>query len=93
MKTNTIVIALVGAAVLTTSCASKKELENCQLENKQLTTDYQQSKEQLAASQARVTSLEEQLNDQKRAYATRNAPTQSFRTRSTRALPMLRRTM
>ncbi len=69
MKTNTIVIALVGAAVLTTSCASKKELENCQLENKQLTTDYQQSKEQLAASQARVTSLEEQLNDQKRAYA------------------------
>ena len=60
---------MVGAAVLTTSCASKKELENCQLENKQLTTDYQQSKEQLAASQARVTSLEEQLNDQKRAYA------------------------
>ena len=69
MKTNTIVIALVGAAVLTTSCASKKELENCQLENKQLTTDYQQSKEQLAASQARVTSLEDQLLDQKRAYA------------------------
>ena len=69
MKTNTIVIAMVGAAVLSTSCASKKELENCQLENKQLTTDYQQSKEQLAASQARVTSLEEQLNDQKRAYA------------------------
>ena len=60
---------MVGAAVLSTSCASKKELENCQLENKQLTTDYQQSKEQLAASQARVTSLEEQLNDQKRAYA------------------------
>ena len=60
---------MVGTAVLTTSCASKKELENCQLENKQLTTDYQQSKEQLAASQARVTSLEEQLNDQKRAYA------------------------
>ena len=69
MKTNVIVIALVGAALLTTSCASKKELENCQLENKQLTTDFQQSKEQLAASQARVKSLEEQLNDQKRAYA------------------------
>ena len=69
MKTNTIVIALVGVAVLTTSCASKKELENCQLENQQLTTDYQQSKEQLAASQARVTSLEDQLLDQKRAYA------------------------
>ena len=69
MKTNTIVIAMVGAALLTTSCASKKELENCQLENKQLTTDYQQSKEQLAASQARVTSLEDQLLDQKRAYA------------------------
>ena len=61
MKTNTIVIALVGAAVLT--------MENCQLENQQLTTDYQQSKEQLAASQARVTSLEDQLLDQKRAYA------------------------
>ena len=60
---------MVGAAVRTNNCASKKEQENCQLENKQLTTDYQQSKEQLAASQARVTSLEEQLNDQKRAYA------------------------
>lgn len=51
------------------SCASKKDLENCQSENKELTGKYQDAKEQLAASKARVTSLEEQLANAKKGYA------------------------
>ncbi len=51
------------------SCASKKDLENCQNENKELTGKYQDAKEQLAASKARVTSLEEQLANAKKGYA------------------------
>jgi chemotaxis protein MotB len=43
----------------------KKDLENCQNENRELTNSYQDAKEQLAASQSRVTSLEEQLKQQK----------------------------
>jgi chemotaxis protein MotB len=50
-------------------------LENCRLdnqnlqnENKELNTSYQVTKEQLAAANARVTSLEEQLSQQKQAY-------------------------
>jgi len=54
---------------MATSCASKKDLQNCQAENRQLTGEYQDAKQQLAASQARVTSLEEQLKEAKRAYA------------------------
>lgn len=63
------VAALMGSLLLATSCASKKDLENCRQENKQLSTDYQTTKEQLAASQARVTSLEDQLAQQKKDYA------------------------
>ena len=63
------VAALMGSLLLATSCASKKDLENCRQENKQLSTDYQTAKEQLAASQARVTSLEDQLAQQKKDYA------------------------
>ena len=51
------------------SCASKKDLENCQNENKELTRNYQDSKEQLAASKARVSSLEDQLAQAKKDYA------------------------
>ena len=54
--------------LLISSCASKKDLENCQLENKELTKNYQDAKEQLAASKARITSLEEQLAGSKKAY-------------------------
>lgn len=68
MKKSIFVLSLAAACLLTTGCASKKELQNCQTENKQLTTDYQNTKEQLAASQARVTSLEEQLAESKSAY-------------------------
>ncbi len=62
-------IALAVGALTLSSCASKKELENCRLENKELTTNYQDTKEQLAAARTRVSSLEEQLEAQKRAYA------------------------
>ena len=55
------------AALLFASCASKKDLANCQTENKSLTASLQTAKEELAAKNARVTSLEEQLASQKRA--------------------------
>ena len=47
----------------------KKELDNCRLENKNLTESFQSTKEELAASRARVNSLEEQLAQQKKDYA------------------------
>ena len=69
MRKISIVFAVAAVCLLTTSCASKKELQNCQTENKQLTTDYQSAKEQLAANQVRISSLEEQLAEAKSAYA------------------------
>lgn len=60
-----IVLYSFAALLTASSCVSKKDLENCQLENRELTKDYQDAKEQLAASKARVTSLEEQLEQQK----------------------------
>lgn len=69
MKKHGLIFRLLAAALLVSSCASKKDLENCQSENRELTSNYQTAKEQLAASQARVTALEEQLSQQKRDYA------------------------
>lgn len=77
MKKNIIMMAFVASGLLLmSSCASKKDLENCRQdnlalsnENKELNTSYQVTKEQLAAANARVTSLEEQLATQKKAYA------------------------
>ena len=69
MKQNKfLVMALMAGALLATSCASKKELQNCQNENKELSSNYQNTKEQLAASQARVTTLEDQLAQMKKDY-------------------------
>ena len=69
MKKKTLFIMTMAAGLIVfSSCASKKDLENCRLENRELTTNYQDAKEQLAASRARVTSLEEQLEAQKKAY-------------------------
>ena len=68
MKKNVLAVSLVLACMLASSCASKKDLENCQLENKELTKNYQDAKEQLAASKARISSLEEQLAGSKKAY-------------------------
>lgn len=62
-------MATLAATLLVTSCASKKDLQNCQNENKELTSNYQDAKEKLAASQARVSSLEDQLAQQKKDYA------------------------
>ena len=61
MNKGLIIVSLV-AALLTTSCASKKELANCQAENKELGKKYVDVKEQLAAATARATTLQEQLN-------------------------------
>ena len=69
MKKQVFVFALAAGCLLMTGCASKKELVNCQNENKELTNSYQSTKEQLAASQTRVASLEEQLAQSKKANA------------------------
>ncbi len=61
MKKLSILVLTVVCCVGFNSCASKKALENCQTENKQLQGSYQDTKEQLAAANARVLSLEEQL--------------------------------
>ena len=60
---------LFVGAWLVSSCVSKKDLENCQNQNRELNTSYQKAKEDLAASKSRVASLEEQLAHQKRDYA------------------------
>ena len=67
MKKNVFMISLVAATLLT-SCVSKKDLEACQQENKSLQANYLDTKEKLAASTARVTSLEAQLKQQEKAY-------------------------
>ena len=69
MKKKVLMLTLIAGTLLISSCASKKELQNCQTENKELSSNYQDSKEQLAASKARVASLEDQLAQQKRDYA------------------------
>ena len=68
MKKSIFAISL-AAALLTTSCASKKELVACQEENKALQTNYQNTKEQLASSNTRVASLEEQVKELRRNNA------------------------
>ena len=76
MKKNGLMVVLMAGALVLTGCASKKDLENCRLdnqnlmnENKELNSSWSVTKEQLAAANARVSSLEEQLKQQKKAYA------------------------
>ena len=69
MKKNVFLLTMVAGVLLIGSCASKKDLENCQNENRELTANYQNTKEELAASKARVASLEEQLAQQKKNVA------------------------
>lgn len=68
-KNKFLVMTLMLGALLVSSCASKKELENCQNDNKQLSQTYQDTKEKLVAANTRVTSLEDQLAQQKSDYA------------------------
>ena len=67
MKNSVFVISLV-AVTLFTGCVSKKDLEACKQENKSLQANYVDTKEKLAASAARVASLEDQLKQQEKAY-------------------------
>jgi chemotaxis protein MotB len=66
MRKDILFVSLLAVGMLFTSCASKKELLNCRSENQTLTSNYQDAKEQLAAANARVKSLEEQLAQAKR---------------------------
>lgn len=62
MKKMIIFAAIVAGCITISSCASKKDLENCQNHNKELTSQYQDAREQLAAALARVNSLQDQLS-------------------------------
>ena len=53
---------VVAGCLAISSCASKKDLENCRMENNALNQSYQSTREQLAAANARITSLMEQLS-------------------------------
>ena len=74
--TNIIIIAMnkkslimvMAAGLMLASCASKKDLDACRNENKELQRNYTDAREQLAASKARVASLEEQLAAAKKGY-------------------------
>ena len=68
MKKSIFMMSLVSV-LLMTSCVSKKELVACQEENKALQANYMEAKEQLAASNARATSLEQQMKQQARSTA------------------------
>ena len=72
MKKSIFMMSLVSV-LLMTSCASKKDLAACQEENKALQTNYQNTKEQLAASTTRVASLEEQIAELRKANETLQA--------------------
>ena len=68
MKKNALFM-LLAVGLLLSSCASKKALQACQDENKSLTTNLQNAREDLAGKNARITSLEEQLAAQKAALS------------------------
>ena len=76
MQKRLFLITMAAGCLFMSSCVSKKALEGCQNENKELTGEikelsrnYQEAKEQLAASRSRVASLEDQLEVQKKCAA------------------------
>ena len=69
MKKTILVLTLCAGALLMTGCASKKDLQNCQSENQRLTSEYQNAKETIAANNARIRSLEDQLAQAKASAA------------------------
>ena len=75
MKKSVLLMTMLAGLLLVSSCASKKDLEDCRQRSqtllqthKELNVSYQEAKEQLAAANVRVTSLEEQLKESKAAY-------------------------
>ena len=75
MKKLFLMMTLLAGLLLVSSCASKKDLEECRQRNlgmlesfKEVNLNYQEAKEQLAAANVRVSSLEEQLAESKAAY-------------------------
>ena len=76
MKKSILMMTMLAGLLLVSSCASKKDLEDCRQRSqalfqthKELNISYQEAKEQLAAANVRVSSLEEQLKESKEAYA------------------------
>ena len=69
MKKNLLVLTLCAGTLLMTGCASKKDLQNCQSENQRLSSEYQNAKETIAANNARIKSLEDQLAQAKASAA------------------------
>lgn len=69
MKKTILALTLCAGALLMTGCASKKDLQNCQSENQRLTSEYQNAKETIAANNARIRSLEDQLAQAKASAA------------------------
>ncbi len=76
MKKSVLVLSVAVGCLVFSSCASKKELKNCQSENQELTNKYQEARQtiaetntQLAASQVRVESLQDQLEQSQSAYS------------------------
>ena len=68
-QTKIFVMAMMAVALMATSCASKKDLQNCQSENRELTVNYQATKEKLAATEASLAAAQEQLAGAKKDYA------------------------
>ena len=60
---------MMAGTLISTSCASKKELLECQSQNKTLNEDFQNVKQELAASTARENSLRDQLSQAQKDYA------------------------
>lgn len=76
MKKGALILSIAVLGLLMSSCASKKDLENCQNANKELNDKFldtkdqlTSTKEQLAVSNERVANLEQQLQASKRDYA------------------------
>lgn len=68
-QTKIFVMAMMAVALMATSCASKKDLQNCQSENRELAANYQATKEKLAATEASLAAAQEQLSSTKKDYA------------------------
>ena len=56
-------VAAIAGTMFMSSCVSKKVLENCQNENKELNTQYQNARESLASANTRISALLDQLNE------------------------------